>query len=365
MYDEKIISRVINNFETALPNSNKFIIIIARNAKPKYVLDNKPYIVKTNYGSHEFWNAVGDVSNYKNIIIHNLGTPSVRFISKINHPRITWLSWGADLYGGFLTPKGFIAAYDESLVRSFSKSKQIFPLRIINHFSKRYYYKKRIDAIKKISSVSLMNEEFGLLKKYYPEANHLKQFSFFYYAVDDLIKPAYLDCMCDGDDIMVGHSASLNGNHMEVFNLLSSLNLQGRNLLVPLSYGNMAYKEYLIDNGKRLFGESFVPITEFLPLEKYIETMRSARTYIYGQYRQEAWGNIVMALCWGAAIFFHPSNPLCSYLKELGCTVFSTKELPKKLHYIMTDEEKTKNKSIMLKTFSKDRLFENICNYFG
>ena len=164
---------------------------------------------------------------------------------------------------------------------------------------------------------------------------------------------------------MIGNSASLNGNHDEVFLQLSKLDLRGRKIIVPLSYGNMKLKDYLIEKGNNIFGSSFVPLTEFMPLDNYIDTMQHARTYIYGNYRQEGFGNIVMALCWGGVVFLHPNNALLSYFKDLGCILFSTKELPEKIHYVLSENEKSINKEIILKTYCKKRLLDIIVDNFG
>lgn len=365
MYDEKIISRTISDFETALPGGNKFIVILARNAKPKYVLDDEPYIIKTRYGNNEFWKAVGDVSSYDYIILHNLGSPSFRFVLKINHPRIVWSAWGVDLYGWYLIPRGYKIAYDENLTKACSKSSSFSFKDICNYLFKKYYNKKRIEVLKKIAYISTIDDEITLLKKYYPEAHHIEKKHFFNYAVDEIFSPEQLDNKNIGNSIMVGNSASLNGNHIEIFNILSKLELNGREILCPLSYGNEKYRDVIIDKGKFLYGDLFVPITEFMPLALYIDTMQKARTFIYGNYRQEAMGNIVMALCWGGAVFMHPSNALLSHFKKMGCTVFSTSELADKLHYELSEEEKRKNKEIILKYYNKERLINIIKERFG
>lgn len=365
MYDEKIISRTISDFETALPGGNKFIVIIARNAKPKYVLDEEPYIIKTRYGNHVFWNAVGDVSSYDYIILHNLGLPSVRFVSKINHPRIVWSAWGADLYGGYLTHRGYKTDYDENLTKTFSKPTTFSFNNLYNYFFQRYYNRKRIKVLKKITYISTIDDEIALLKKYYPEAEHIQKKHFFNYTVDNIFSPNQLDNKNFGNSIMVGNSASLNGNHIEIFSILSKLDLKGRDILAPLSYGNAKYRDFIIDKGTALFGDLFVPIKEFLPLAIYVDTMQKARTFIYGNYRQEGMGNIVMALCWGGTVFMHPSNALLSHFKKMGCLVFSTFELSDKLHYELSEEEKNKNKEIILKYYCKERLINIIRERFG
>ena len=57
--------------------------------------------------------------------------------------------------------------------------------------------------------------------------------------------------------------------------------------------------------------------------------------------------------------------PFYLILKKMGCTVFSTYELPDKLHYELSEEEKKKNKDIILKYYNKERLINVIRERFG
>ena len=95
-YDEKVITRTIHYFEEAIPNQNKFIIFV--NPKKKscdHVKVDKPYVHYVHYKSKEFLEIVGDVTSYKNIIIHYMGVETCRFLLTL--PKgidVTWIIWG-------------------------------------------------------------------------------------------------------------------------------------------------------------------------------------------------------------------------------------------------------------------------------
>jgi dTDP-N-acetylfucosamine:lipid II N-acetylfucosaminyltransferase len=49
-----------------------------------------------------------------------------------------------------------------------------------------------------------------------------------------------------GKDILVGNSATPTNNHVEVFKLLSDLDLRGHKVIAPLSYGDERYRDAII-----------------------------------------------------------------------------------------------------------------------
>ena len=168
-----------------------------------------------------------------------------------------------------------------------------------------------------------------------------------------------------GNDIIVGNSASFNGNHEEVFQHLASMPLCGRKIKVPLSYGKASVVEYVKEKGQELLGDCFIPVLNYMSLEEYNRFLCSSRTYIYGNYRQEAFGNIVVALFLGGAVFLHPSNVLLKEFKSMGCICFSTEELTEKIHYYLTDEERKNNREILLRHYDSHRLLEIIKKEFA
>lgn len=141
-----------------------------------------------------------------------------------------------------------------------------------------------------------------------------------------------------GDNVVVGNSAAATGNHREAFQLLMKAGIGKRKIIVPLSYG--ANKEQIMDAGCNILKEHFVPIVDFLSLDKYNELLCSARTFVYDNYRQEATGNIVIALYIGATLFLNDRNPMLKNYLDMGFIMFSTSQLKEKIEYRLTQEEK-------------------------
>lgn len=73
---------------------------------------------------------------------------------------------------------------------------------------------------------------------------------------------------------MVNHQASAFGNHKTVFRRLKELNCTKQyDVIVPLSYGSSWVKRGVVKMGDKLFGNSFSPITTYLPKEEYFRLL--------------------------------------------------------------------------------------------
>lgn len=131
----------------------------------------------------------------------------------------------------------------------------------------------------------------------------------------------------NGPNVLVGNSATYTNNHLEAFDRLKSLDLAGRRIVVPLSYGEPEYADVVMENGRNLFGNAFMPLVDFVPLDEYLAIIGSCSVVIMNHRRQQALGNICAALYSGAHVYLDDANPAGSFLRSLGATVHSTGDL--------------------------------------
>lgn len=364
--DEKVITRTIRYFEEALPGQNKFIVYMPQMEETsKYVKEKKPYVFYVHYNTKEFWEAVGDVTGYKNIIIHFLSEEACDFLQSV--PKgvdITWIIWGADLYNDLLAKRGY-ALYANSAEKECAPlSKRIikclkYPVTALNQYR---LLKNRIKAIRKVKHVCSRKGYLKLLYEYFPEVQPLVQRKFFYYPVDDIIGDSLKDANINGNNIIVGNSASFSNNHQYVFNILKDYNLGNRKVITPLSYGGN--RDVAIKAGQVL-GENFHPLVDFISLEDYNKILASASTFIYGNFRPEAVGNLVIAFYLGAAVFLDERNPLLSDLRERGYILYGFKDLPEKLDYELSSEERSHNRELVLKLNNRELMLSYIKESFA
>ena len=72
-------------------------------------------------------------------------------------------------------------------------------------------------------------------------------------------------------NIQLGNSADPTNHHIEVLQSLVKFKDENIQIFVPLSYGDKEYAKEVILKGKEIFGDKFIPLTEFMPFEKYLE----------------------------------------------------------------------------------------------
>lgn len=151
----------------------------------------------------------------------------------------------------------------------------------------------------------------------------------------DVIEMPYLEVsrrnesvsVSGGPDILVGNSATPTCNHLETFELLRQHDLSGRLVIVPLTYGEATYRETVIREGFRMFGSQFFPIRDHMPELEYFKVMGRCGTAIFNHRRQQAMGNIIVALQKGMAVYLDDANPVSGWLHANGLKAYSTKDL--------------------------------------
>ena len=367
--DEKIINRTIDLFEEVYPGENKYIILLWGNSLTgKFVEKKNDNVFFLHYGNKSFWKIVGEINDYDSVIIHYLSVLSAKFINRIEHPKIYWIEWGGDLYNTFLEHKGYKLYENERLISKLIHGNMpYFFYKIYKNFKSRRLIKKMHPVVKKVKYFvpDSMYNEYPLLLKYYPEFSHLEYKEFFYYPIDEILGPDLIKKTCEENSIIVGNSCSFTGNHLHVLHKLKELNVENK-IIVPLSYsGNAKYKDMIIGYGNQAFGNRFVPVTDFLSLSEYNKLLLSASVFIYGSLRQEAVGNILIALYLGGKVFLNSYNPLLEFYKSLGIIIFSTDELSlENLKVSLPTKDILNNKHILLEKYSLARLLSLVRTNF-
>lgn len=145
---------------------------------------------------------------------------------------------------------------------------------------------------------------------------------------------------------LLGHSASSDGNHADIIELLTKYQYQGT-VVVPLSYGeNERYKEQIV----RLLASTKLKVQildTFLPPLAYQRIIRQCGTAVFNSYRQLAVGNILMALKNGVKVYLNERNPSYEWLCNAGFAIFSIQlHLTQDLHLgstSLTEQEAVAN----------------------
>jgi len=162
--------------------------------------------------------------------------------------------------------------------------------------------------------------------------------------------------------VIIGNSGDPSNNHADIFYLLKNIPFHQRKIIVPLGYGfNSAYKEAVIRMGKNFFGEQFVPLVNFLPLDQYHRLLEQTHAAIYHHKRQQAVGNIIIMFYVGAKVFLHPDSPTYEYFKSQGLHIFSSLDIDEqKLHSPLPMKWKQHNRREILRLYGKQAVLDRI-----
>ncbi len=246
---------------------------------------------------------------------------------------VVWLGFGFDYYDLLLKeayPEGLLLAETKALVES--RANPDWPGRSIGQMALRYAKDRVLDVIslgnrRTLSRVDyfipVLEIEYEMVRRLNPWFKP-KYLQWNFGAVEDDLLGEDVGEGELGNDILVGNSADPRNNHLEMFAFLNEkVNLENRKIVVPLSYGLEWYRDEIVEAGRRLFGERFVPLTKFVSKKEYFALLRNCGYVFMNHLRQQAMANIGVALLMGARIYMNPASPAYGWLLEQGCYVES------------------------------------------
>ena len=355
--DEKVINNTVTSFETALPGKNIFLCFLK--GQPKHVaIDGHIFFIENGKVPDSV-----SLFGVKAIIIHYLTYDKITFIEKNNvfaNIPIYWIMWGGDFYNNLLYSRGFPLYYKfhwpglRNLVKHIFNRVGIFSRtdRFINRFIKE-----------RISYCLTTKEEFALCLKYMGSIFRNKKCidSFYYYPIDTILG-SNIDKAARGRVVLMGNSCSFTNNHLYAFKYIKHLNLNDKEIVMPLSYGgNEKYKRSILKRGYRYFGSNLHPLLSFMPLDEYNRIMLKSEVCVYGSWRQEANGNIIIALYLGAKVFMSRRSPLFLYYTNLGLLVFPLEDITQeRFDTPLSEKEQLHNRLVLIAHFSKDKQLDVI-----
>lgn len=118
--------------------------------------------------------------------------------------------------------------------------------------------------------------------------------------------------------ILFGNSSDPNGNHLDAFRYLKNRIKGNYEIYTFLSYGDPIAKEWALESGRKLFGQAFHPVTEYLDKVAFVQFMQKMDVVMMFHNRQQAEGNIMTALALGKPVFMKSRNPQFDMLKRMG-----------------------------------------------
>lgn len=233
-----------------------------------------------------------------------------------------------------------------------------------DYYHKEKYSKNHIKVIQNAGFlITEIADDFNLVKEMYGiKGKHIS--SFFY--TSNVCKPIEFEKVEHFNlNILLGHSGITENQHLKYLEYLSKFK-EKFTIYCPLSYpNNNHYIEEVINCGKGLFGERFIPILDFISKYEY-EVFLSEKIdiAILASWRMHGIGNITTLLFAGAKVYIDDNTTTWKWLNDVGIGLFTLKELeatPIHEHLTPIDFELAKeNRRIILDCFSEQRLLNSL-----
>lgn len=137
--------------------------------------------------------------------------------------------------------------------------------------------------------------------------------------------------------ILLGNSSDSSNNHLDVLNIIKKRNISNK-VYIPLGYGDTDYKKYIkerIDDSDNIIIQD-----DFVSRDEYVMNLSKCKVAILGHIRQQALGNIAMAMMLGMKIFLYKDSMCYKYLRQSGFVVYS---IEKDLNRASVDEPISQN----------------------
>jgi dTDP-N-acetylfucosamine:lipid II N-acetylfucosaminyltransferase len=320
--DNKFIDMGLKKFESEHPNSNK-AIIIGRKKRLRHVKSKLIEFVSAKQAIKLI-----NSDEYSALVVHWLGKSAISLIENTpNKKNIAWIGWGSDYYERLLKevyPNGLLLEKTQELTKN----------RLTIPKLSAKYLKSKIRNLLKIKSepdtrtigkinffIPVLDTEYKLAK-IHNEWLTASYTPWNYGILEDDFLPTDTPIRKNERNILIGNSSTPENNHIEIFeNLKLNKEIDGRKIIVPLSYGDSWYQKKIIKIGRNIFGEDFLPLTSFMPKSDYINLLASCDHVFMNHLRQQALGNICIMLAIGAKVHLNKQSILYDWFKQKGVHV--------------------------------------------
>jgi len=362
--DEKFINSAYQQFETLYPGKNKFLVYDADTTTIKHLNVTSAYHFVSDVKTE-----IQQVPPNTVVIFHSLPNHILRYINLLDDSvKTVWLCFGYEVYND-INLYSENKTLDKNTKRHFGAppatlKEQVFEKTLPLHriFRPSVGYSLREQKLKKLKRVNYLgcsfDEEFKQIKKLTKVKAPL--FKFWYYPLEKILD-INMPISLDKNSVLVGNSGTKSGNHLDVLEKLKKLGVRNEEFVIPLSYGNAGYIDYIkktfnLSSNKVVFQE------DFLKLEEYNSILSRAKVALFNTRRQQAIGNIVALIYHGAKVFISEKNTFYHFLKRKGVLVYSYEnELnSKSFKTLMTKEEIERNRKFLYNILNEKKILEEL-----
>lgn len=375
--DEKFINSAVEQFEDCFPRQNTFFVLPVSSDENFKHVKSQDFIHKTT--PVKLIQVSSTLSDNAIVVLHSLSPRFYDFVLQLpkNIP-IIWFCFGFEVYNDANYFKNDLLL-DKLTKQKFPETKKSTKDKFIE--GARPYYrlvKTTLPLSPKEYKHKVMQRINYLGSSFYEEYQQVcklirqkkKFFDFWYYPLE-LIVDVQKPIQDSKSKIIIGNSGFKSGNHLDVFDAIKGYLLAEMEIVVPLNYGETKYIQEILAEGEKDFNKSFRPLLDFMPLSAYNAILESVGVAILNNKRQQAVGNTIALLWFGAKVFLSRKNPFYHYLKRKGVLVFcyETELNEKSISQFLSLEQIEYNRAILLQELNQahlaDLLKEQIENVYA
>jgi len=321
--DEKFPDSAYEFFEAVVPGQSNYYL------PGKKRIHHLEKIIPRRCSGLAFFSRkfIDEINSHDAVVFHSLDRFAIEVLARIRKNIVTvWIGMGYDYYDLISGERGnLLKPLTKKVSSKKSKMLRLSPVHLLKSVLLRFAslnHSKKKQLVKRINIFSpVLAQEHRVIHEIMgdPFPEYVK---WNYGRIVDLVEGGFGDIKVKGVDILIGNSAAPTNNHLDTFELLLKIGLpEDARLIVPLSYGDQSYRDKVIAAGVEKFGDRFVPITDFLSMEEYVQLLSNCSSVIMNHLRQQAAGNIFIAYLLGAKVYLDPSNLLFDELNGMGLAV--------------------------------------------
>ncbi|MCZ8298001.1 MAG: TDP-N-acetylfucosamine:lipid II N-acetylfucosaminyltransferase [Flavobacterium sp.] len=328
--DVIFINGAFKQFDAAFEDRNFFYVYKEDNQSLKNIHFRKNvHVFKGNI----IRDIVSQIQNDDLVFFHALSPSFYEIVNLLPRKvKIIWFCFGYELYNDS-------RLFDEKIlfdVITFNKLKKdikysnFFYRKLLRPFYNVLYfirYRQKTDLQNKLITLSRIDFlACVFVEEYLSQQRILNQkkdfFKFCYYSIDFMVN--VLEKINENKFlIQIGNSATPTNNHLDVFDKLQRIKFENSTLFIPLSYGEKWYVECIKNESLKLTNHKIEFVEELIPLEAYNKKLNQVKIAIFNTRRQQAVGNILALLFYGAKIFISEQSPVYDFLKREGLIIYS------------------------------------------
>lgn len=369
--DHQVIERTLGVYEEVFPGCNEVLVFGDEDKQFKRLKgDYKGRIV--NFRNLKRFANNYDFSKVTHVISHYMSFDKIDFIKHIpeNIP-VCWEVYGYDLYNQFLGPRGYELYYT-------NPQKYDNHQFLRSHFSGLFYlyanlratikgYKYRFSFQKNRQFKYICNRINSIQFCCGYDAEYIKEFSkrdihsyeIFNYSLNEVLGDLKDSDFSNGDDILIGNSASFSNNHLYILNYLKKIDVpQNIKLIIPLSYGG--HEKYINDvenEYKNNYPGQIEILRDYIPLYEYNKYFLRLKAMILSAWRQESQGTAMMGFYLGIKVYMSERSPLYKWFIDCGFSVFPIEKVTSDNFFNpLSLEEKEKNRALVVERYNDDRI---------